>query len=444
MRYIPVTCEQRERMLGVVGLSEVEQLFSDIPGGARIGRPLDLGPGLSEIELAAHMRELARSNATTTDLVSFAGSGCYDHYVPAVVDHVLRRPEFFTAYTPYQPEVSQGTLQAMYEYQTMVCELTRMDVSNASMYDGATAAVEAVLMACRSTRRSRVVVSGHLDAQWLEVLRTYELSGAFELDVLPRDGRPATDLDALARTLDRRPTETAAVLIASPNRFGVIESVSAVDGLAHDHGAFLVVATNPVLLGVMQPPGAQGADVVVAEGQSLGNAQSFGGPGLGVFATRTEHLRQMPGRLVGRTKDVDGRDAFVLTLSTREQHIRRERATSNICSNHALNALAAGAYLSAVGRRGLEGIATACVAKAHHLRDALVGTGCFESPWEAPFGHEFALRYRGDARVMIARLLEQGFLAGVYDEEADLVVFAVTEKRTRAQLDAFAKAVASL
>ena len=327
------------------------------------------------------------------------------------------------------------------------------------MYDGATALVEAALMACRVTRRDKVVCLPTVHPEWQSTLATYAEAGssrgeAPEIDLSPgphsrrRRRRESTGLAALLARGD-----VAAVLVQSPNFFGSFEDLESIARLAHEAGALLVVATNPILLGIMEPPSAYGADIVVGEGQPLGSAISYGGPGLGFFACRQEHVRQMPGRVVGRTVDVDGAMAFVLTLSTREQHIRREKATSNICSNHALNALAAGAYLSAVGEQGLAGIARACVAKAHYLREQLLATGRFRAPWDAPFGYEFALEYLGDVRSMQDALLERGFFAGVdvSDVEAErptgalptagvnLVLFAVTEKSTRAEMDAFAR-----
>ncbi len=444
MRYIPITCEQREAMLRAVGVESTDELFADVPEEGRLGRALNLPDGLGEIALASHLRELADANDPATGLVSFAGAGCYDHYIPSVVDHVVSKPEFFTAYTPYQPEVSQGTLQAIFEYQSMICALTGMDVANASMYDGATAFVEAALMACRVTKRHRVVVAGSVHPEWFEVLITYAESGNFEVDVLDFEGGRLDPAD-VAELLGH---DAAALLVASPNFIGVLEDLGGLAEAAHAAGSLLVVATNPILLGVMEPPSSFGADIVVGEGQPLGNAMSFGGPGLGFFACRQAHVRQMPGRLVGRTVDVDGNDAFVLTLSTREQHIRREKATSNICSNHALNALAAGVYLSAVGREGLAGIARTCVARARYLRERLIETGKFSAPWDEPFGYEFALAYDGDADDLHHKLLHKGYLAGVVldatDEGPDLMLFAVTEKRTRAQIDAFVEEVASL
>lgn len=454
-------------MLRAVGASTVDELFEVIPEAVRLEGELALPEGLSEIELESHLRELAGRNRPAGSLVSFLGAGTYDHYIPSVVDHVVSKPEFFTAYTPYQPEVSQGTLQAIYEYQSMVCALTGMDVANASMYDGATALVEGALMAARITKRSRILCSPTVHPEWQNTLVTYAEAGRIEIGQFASvDMSSGTTLlhgadttqggHALASELASG--DVAAVLVQTPNFFGSLENLDEIAGLAHEAGALLVVATNPIMLGIMEPPSSYGADIVVGEGQPLGNTMSFGGPGLGFFACAEQYVRQMPGRVVGRTVDVDGNRAFVLTLSTREQHIRREKATSNICSNHALNALAATVYLSAVGREGLVGIARSCVAKAHYLREALLATGKFSAPWDCAFGYEFTLAYEGDVMDMHEAMLERGFLAGVSvaDVEAEwptgidselaehLVVFAVTEKRTRLEMDEFIKEVASL
>jgi glycine dehydrogenase subunit 1 len=333
MRFIPVSCQQREAMLRAVGVSGIGELFASIPPDVRLDRPIELPDGLTEMEVVARLRMLADANTPAGGLVSFAGAGCYDHYVPSIVDHVLRKPEFFTAYTPYQPEVSQGTLQNIYEFQSMICELTGMDVANASMYDGATAFAEGALMAARVTKRDRVVVSGAVHPEWRAVLETYAEAGVLEVVTLPETGG-RSDPSAAAVVLD---DTVAALLVTSPTFLGTLEDLVALGEAAHAVGALFVVGTNPILLGVLEPPSSAGADIVVGEGQVLGGAMSFGGPGLGLFAARQAHLRQMPGRIVGRTLDADGAMAFVLTMQTREQHIRREKATSNICSNHALN-----------------------------------------------------------------------------------------------------------
>jgi glycine dehydrogenase subunit 1 len=445
MRFIPVSCSEREEMLETVGAASADALFDVIPSDVRLDRPLDISGGMGEIELSSHLEELAGRNRHAGDLVSFLGGGCYDHYVPAMVDAVLSKPEFFTAYTPYQPEVSQGTLQAIYEFQSMVCALTGMDVANASLYDGATALVEGALMAARVKKRRAFVVAGTMHPEWRETLATYCEAGSYELaGCATNDGR--VDLDALRGMVDET---TAAVLVSSPNFYGNLEDIQAVSDIAHTAGALLVVSVNPILLGVLEAPSVFGADVVVGEGQPLGNAMSYGGPGLGLFACRKEFLRAMPGRIVGRTTDVDGRTGFVLTMATREQHIRREKATSNICSNHALNALAAGVYLASVGAAGLKGIGEACVAKAHFLREELLGTGRFSEPWHAAFGNEFTLRFDGDVPALQQAMLECGFLAGLDLQRFDpsdkgLVLFAVTEKRTRGQMERFVEEVASL
>ncbi len=444
MRFIPVTPDDRETMLAAVGVSSIDELFSDIPEGVRLDRPLDLPAGMSEMEVASHVGALAARNVPAGGLVSFAGAGCYDHHIPSIVGHVTLKPEFFTAYTPYQPEVSQGTLQAIYEFQSLICELTGMDVANASMYDGATAAVEAAFLAAHFTKRKRVVVSRNVHPEWRETLRTYGFAGAFELVEAPVAGG-VTDVAAL-RDLA---ADAAAVIVADPGFYGTLDDLVSIGDVAHAAGAVFVVCSNPMLLGVLAAPADSGADIVVGEGQPLGNPMSFGGPGFGLFACRDEYLRRMPGRIVGRTVDVDGRDGFVLTMQTREQHIRREKATSNICSNQALAALAAGVYLSALGPDGLAEVGHACVAKAHYLRDALLATGRFIAPWAAPFAHEFALRFDGDIAAMQAVMFERSILAGVdlarFDgADAGLVLFAVTERRTRAEIDRFVEEVTSL
>ncbi|MBE0477136.1 MAG: aminomethyl-transferring glycine dehydrogenase subunit GcvPA [Coriobacteriia bacterium] len=446
MRFIPVNGAQRERMLRAVGVSDAGELFDGLPAEVRLDRPLRLPPGLAEEELIAHLRELAARDLDASRVVSFLGAGCYDHYVPAIVRHVVSKPEFFTAYTPYQAEASQGTLQAVYEFQTMVAELAGMDVANASMYDGATAFAEAAYLAARATGRAKVAVSGAVHPEWVDTLRSYAGSGLLEVEIVRFD--PRTGLSG-ADALRAAATGAAALMVASPNFFGCIEDLPAASAVAHDAGALLIAAFAPALSGVLEAPGELGADVAVAEGQPLGGPMSFGGPGLGLFACRERFLRRMPGRVVGRTVDAEGRPAFTLALQTREQHVRREKATSNICSDHSLNALAAAVHLAALGAEGLEQLGRACVGKAAYLRERLVATGRFERRFASPHGHEVALRYLGDADEMLEEMLDRGYLAGLhlrrfFPDEDGTVLLCATERRTRGEIDALAEEVASL
>ena len=446
MNYVSVTDAQRSEMLARVGVSSVDDLFDDIPDTVLLKSAPEVEGGMSEIDLTVRLRELAAANTAAHQYVSFAGAGCYDHYIPAFIDHLLRRPEFFTAYTPYQPEVSQGTLQAIYEYQTGICELTGLDVANASMYDGATALVEAAFMAVRLSRgkRTKVLVSQAIHPEKIETMMTYAESGLIEPIIIPLADDLVTDVAAFSTLLEEHGPDTGAVLLPYPNYYGIVEDIAPLIAAAREAGASVVLDTHPLMLGILKSPAALGAQIAVGEGQPLANPMSFGGPGLGYFACCQKCVRQMPGRLVGKTIDVDGKTGYVLTLATREQHIRREKATSNICSNHALNALAAGMYLAAAGTEGLREIALDCVSKAHYLHDALLSTGLFEQagPSTAPFGYEFALRYLGEKDLSLwhDELLEAGYLAGVLLDDK-LVLFAATEKRTRAEIDAFVEEV---
>ena len=468
MNYISITDAQRKDMLARVGVSCAEELYDAIPEGYIQDAPPAVEGGMSEIDLSARLAALSGANVGAHEYVSFAGAGCYDHYSPAFIDHLIRRPEFFTAYTPYQPEVSQGTLQAIYEYQTGICELTGMDVANASMYDGATALVEAAFMALRLTRGKKKVmlVSEALHPEKLETMMTYASSELIDPVFVPVNDELVTDVAAFTAALEEYAGQIAAVMLPYPSFFGIVEDVAPLIAAAKDAGAYVVLDANPIMLGLLKSPGALGADIVVGEAQSLGNAMSFGGPGLGFFATTTKCVRQLPGRLVGATVDTDGNRGYVLTMSTREQHIRREKATSNICSNHALCALVAGMYLAAVGSKGLRDIALDCVTKAHYLQQQLLETGLFctiDAPSAASFGYEFPLVYTGEKDVSLwhDELFEQGYLAGVPlsggvnaedgaedgaegSDEEKLLLFAVTEKRTKAEIDDFVKAVANL
>jgi glycine dehydrogenase subunit 1 len=436
MRYLPHSAADRREMLASIGLSSVDELFADIPRAvSEAFRPLGLPPR-SEQEVVAELTGLAARN-TALEKVCFAGGGIYDHYVPSLVGHVLSRSEFYTAYTPYQPEVSQGTLTAMFEFQTLVCELTEMDVANASLYDGATALAEAALMAERVRSRGRVAVARSLFANVRRVLDTYCWAGGIDVVEIPHLPSGRCDLSDV-------PEDVSAVVLQSPNALGVIESLEGVKGRIGD--ALLVVSVHPISLGVLAPPGEFGADIVVGEGQPLGLPMSFGGPLLGLFATRKEHLRQMPGRVSGRTVDAEGKAGYTMAAQTREQHIRRERATSNICTNSALCALAATVYLASVGADGLRRVAELNVEKAHYLADRIAGIEGFDFPFSGPFFNEFVVRAPGDAGDLHGELLEAGYLVEppdslrVYGVENGLRI-AVTERRTREELDRLVEAL---
>ncbi len=438
MHYIPNTPEQQREMLLRIGVSSVEDLFGDIPEKALLQKPLNLPRSLSEPELLRHMEDLAFRNENLREYPSFLGAGAYDHFVPLVIDHLLSREEFFTSYTPYQPEMSQGTLQAIFEYQTMVCELTGMEVSNASMYDGATALAEAVVMACTVQKREKVLVSRSVDPQYRKVLATYAANRDIEVVELSfEDGQIREE--TLKAALD---DQTAAILLQSPNFFGCLEKIPPLAELAHKKGALCIVSTDLLSLGLLEAPGNQGADLVTGNGQSAGNDLLFGGPHFGFFATTQKLMRKMPGRVVGETLDKKGRRGYVLTLQAREQHIRREKATSNICSNHNLNILAAAVYFSLLGPQGLKEVASQCQSKALYTRKKLLETGKFFPLFEAPFFREFALK--SDEKVEECnRRLRKGHILGGYDLSRDYPelgqgwLVAVTEKRSLDEISRF-------
>ncbi len=438
MRYIPNSPEERQEMLRGLGLGSAEELFDSIPSDVLLQRPLDTPAALSEIELLELFESMAAKNAAARR-PSFLGAGAYSHYAPTIVDSLIQRSEFFTAYTPYQPEISQGTLQAIFEFQTLVCQLTGMDVANASMYDGSTAMAEAVLMAERVTKRSRVLVSAAVHPEYLQVAETYVAHAGIELGRLEVDeasGRTTLDAAALEK-------DVAAVVIQSPNFYGCVEDLKAFADEVHAAGALLVVVvTEAASFGLLRSPGACGADIVVAEGQSFGVPASFGGPYVGLFATREKYARQIPGRLAGIAFDKQGRRGFVLTLATREQHIRREKATSNICTNEGLIALAATIYMTALGRRGLQEVAEQCAQKAAYARKQIAGIEGFSLPYSAPVFNEFVVRAPSDAAALLRRLAEQhnvtgGLALSRYSPERpnDFLV-CVTETNKRADIDA--------
>ena len=447
MPYGPHTPADRARMLAALGMRSVDELFDDIPASVR-AHGLDLPGPEPEQELASRLRELAARNRV--DLVSFLGAGVYRHYVPALVDQVMSRGEFATAYTPYQPEISQGTLQTIYEYQSMLAELTGLDVVSASHYDGATATAEAALICLRATGRDRILVSAAVHPHYQATTHTYLDGTRFAVEPIPTRPDGATDLDALSRLLADGTRPVAGVVLAQPNVFGVLESMAEASRLAHAAGALFVAVVEPVSLAVLAPPGAYGADIAAGEGQPLGLPLGYGGPYLGILAATTALTRQVPGRLVGRTTDADGRRAFVMTLRAREQDIRRERAASNICTNQALCALTATAYLTALGPHGLRDAAALGAARARELERALAAAGA-PRIHAAPYLNEFAVRVPGAPRIHAA-LLERGILAGLplaswFPDDPvlrDGLLVCATEVTRPDEIEAFAAALAGV
>ncbi len=450
MPYGPHTAGDRERMLAAIGIASIDELFADIPAGLRAS-PLDLPPPEPELELAARLTALAGRNRT--DLDSFLGAGVYRHWSPPAVDQLLLRGEWYTAYTPYQPEISQGTLQSIYEYELLIAELVDLDVVSASHYDGAAATAEAALMTCRATGRDRVLVSRGVHPHYRETLRTY-FGGGLVLEEIPlvSDGEAAgtTDLVALERMLAEADRPVAGVVAAQPDFFGLLEPMPAIGDLAHAAGALFVAVIEPVSLAVLAPPGAYGADIAAGEGQPLGIAPQYGGPYLGLLASTDALVRQIPGRLVGMTTDLDGQRAFVMTMRAREQDIRRDKAASNICTNQALLALAASIYLAVIGPHGLRDVAANGAAKARELELALEAAGAHRVH-AGPYLNEFAVRVP-DARAVHRRLLEHGVLAGLVLDEAipdepslaDALLVCATEVTTSAEITRFATAMAAV
>ena len=437
MSFIPHSEADRQEMLRTIGVSSEDELLAVVPEKFRRTEPLDLPPALSEWEAVDTLQGIANESQ---HLICFAGAGYYDHYVPAVVDHLIRRSEFYTAYTPYQAEVSQGTLQSIYEFQSMVCELMGLDVANASMYDGASAMAEAALMAQSIQRkRDKIVLSSTVNPHYRQVLDTYNLGLDMPIEIAPRTDSGVTDLDALSGMID---DQTTAVIVQSPNFYGLIEELEATAGVAHEVGALLIAVVDPVSLAILKSPGECGADIAVAEGQPFGNGLSFGGPVLGLLAARQDYIRYMPGRIVGVSEDVDGRRGFVLTLQTREQHIRREKATSNICTNQGLCALAATVYLSTVGKEGLRQVAETSTQVAHYAFDRIVEETKLEPLFPgSPFFREFALKTPGPVREIIGRGQERGILPGVslarfpHIDVGDGLLIAFTEKRSKKDVE---------
>ncbi|HHY28688.1 MAG TPA: aminomethyl-transferring glycine dehydrogenase subunit GcvPA [Desulfitobacterium dehalogenans] len=436
MNYVPNTVDQQEQILTRIGVGSLEELFADIPESVRRQAQLKIREGMSELELVKYFSKLAAENKTVEEYTSYLGAGAYEHFIPSYVDQLLLRSEFYTAYTPYQPEISQGTLQAIYEFQTLVCELTGMDGANASMYDGASALAEAALMSCDATRRKKVLVPQTIHPEYREVLRTYLLPRGVEILEIPY-GEGAVDLEALEKVLN---TEVAAVLLQSPNFFGTIEKAQEIGEMAHAKGALFVMAVNPVSLGLLKSPGELGSDIVVGEGQPFGNPLNFGGPYLGFLACREKYVRRMPGRIVGATKDKNGKKGYVLTLQAREQHIRREKAASNICSNEALCALAFTIHLSGLGKQGLKEMARLNLQKAHYGAREIGKLPGMSLAFQSPFFHEFVVKTEISPRKINEALLSHKIIGGLelsrfYPELDHHLLFCVTETKTKEDID---------
>ncbi|OQB39693.1 MAG: putative glycine dehydrogenase (decarboxylating) subunit 1 [Candidatus Latescibacteria bacterium ADurb.Bin168] len=440
--FIPCTDADLAEMLAAIGVRSFEDLFAPVPEAIRAASALDLPPRLSEHEALSLLRRRAREN--TPEAVCFLGAGMYDRIIPAAIDAVIQRSEFTTAYTPYQPEVSQGTLQAVYEFQTMVCELFGMDVANASVYDGASALTEAILLSHAHIGRRKVVFAGPVHPRYRSAFCSITVGIGLEPVEAPfSDG--GADPAAVAERVNR---ETACVVVQQPNFYGIVEDIAALAAIAHREGALLVVSADPVALSLLEAPGKQGADVVVGEGQPLGIPMSFGGPALGLFAVRDELKRRLPGRLVGRTVDTRGQQAFVLTLQTREQHIRREKATSNICSNQNLMAIAATMYLTLLGPAGLRQVAENSLQNAHYAADEIEARTAFRRVHTRPFFDEFVVQCPVPARDVVDRLVPRGILAGVdmahFGGDPAHLMIAVTEKRTKEEIDALVAALGEI
>ena len=446
MSYVLNTADDRKAMLAAIGAGSVDELFQQIPAEYRLQRALEIAPELSEIELTQHMKGLAAKNRGAEGSVCFLGGGAYDHFIPAVVDAVASRSEYYTAYTPYQAEASQGSLQAFFEYQTLICQLTGMDVANASLYEGGSAVAEAVFMAINQTGRTgKVLIAESVHPEYRQTLDTYlvNLESHIRAEALPTP-HGNLDPDDLKKAID---DETVCVVVQHPNFFGCLEEVEALAKAAKEKGAVFIVSFDPISLGLLKNPGAYGADIAIAEGQCLGNPLVYGGPYLGVLACREQFLRKMPGRLVGQTVDRHGNRCWVLTMQTREQHIRRAKATSNICTNQGLFALRAAVYLAALGPKGLRETADLCLRKAHYAAKQLVTLPGVQLKYDRPFFKEFTLHLPGEVPSLLRKLLEAGYHGGLslgqwYGDRKDCLTVAVTEKRTKEEIDGLRNALA--
>lgn len=438
--YIPNTEKETKEILDFLSIKSVDDLFKDVPGDVKLNRELNLESCLSELEVEKRLKSLAAKNKSMDELTCFLGAGNYDHYIPALVKHITGRSEFYTAYTPYQPEVSQGTLQAIFEYQSMICSLTGMEVSNSSMYDGATATAEAAILAIASTKRNTIVVSKSVSPDTRKVLQTYLKFRNYEMVEVDLEGG-TTDVEKVISSLDKT---VAAVVIQSPNFFGLIEDVENMVEAIHKNKSLLIMNVDPISLGVLKSPGELGADIVVGDGQCLGANISYGGPGLGFMNTTKKLMRKMPGRIVGQTEDVDGKRGFVLTLQAREQHIRREKATSNICSDQTAIAIGAAVYMATLGKEGIKEVAKQCLVKSHYAYNELIKSGKYKPAFNKPFFKEFVVKIETSPCEINNKLLENNILGGynlgkVYPEYKNSMMLCVTEKRTREDIDNLVK-----
>ncbi|OPX28628.1 MAG: glycine dehydrogenase (aminomethyl-transferring) [Candidatus Omnitrophica bacterium 4484_171] len=445
MPYILNTPAQIKEILKELGLSSEEELFSQIPESIKIKEELFLPGGMSEKEVSSAVRRIGKQNRNLNEFNSFLGAGLYDHYIPSALKHIINRSEFYTAYTPYQPECSQGVLQAIYEYQSFICLLTGMDVTNASMYDGATSLAESVLMSLRITKKNRILIAKNVHPEYRDVLRTYIKYLDYKLIEVPYNKNGLLDTASLKELLD---SDTASVVIQNPNFFGLIEDIPEIKSILKDINIKLIVVLNPLSLAILKKPSEYGADIVCADGQPLGGDMSFGGPTFGIIATKKEYVRQLPGRIVGRTKDLEGKDAFCLTLQAREQHIRRQNATSNICSNQSLNAIAAAVYLSLMGKDGLHKAAIYSLNNAHYLYNEMRKIKGVTLPFSNIFFNEFVWHI-DSAKDAAEKLAKEGILAGVelhkfYPELSGCILSCCTEKKTKQDIDNFITALKNI
>ena len=435
-KYLPHTYDDIKAMLETIGVKDIDALFAEIPK-TLLNKDIDIPSSMSELEIFDHMNRLASEN---TPLIPFMGAGAYDHYTPSIIRHLIERQEFLTAYTPYQPEISQGTLQYIFEYQSMITQLTGMDVSNASMYDGATATAEAMFMACAQRRKDKIFVSKTVNPNIISVVETYAKYKGIEV-VLIDEKEGVTSLDALKEVYDG---DSAGLIVQTPNYYGIIEDYTGFKDIIEEHKGLFIINQDPSTLGHLKTPRAWGADIAVGDCQTLGIPLSFGGPYIGYMATTSKYMRKMPGRICGVTKDTDGKRAFVLTLQAREQHIRREKANSNICSNQSLLALFVTIYMALLGKKGVYEVQQRSIDYAHYLEEALLKLPSFEKAYDKPFFKEFTLRTTLDTNAMQEALKEEGYLGPLAQTKKGYVTFAATEKRTKKQIDDFVRILGGL